>query len=84
MTADYEGKSDWGENDPSVFIMNMFGRLQGEVQLTNGYGPLKAPQIMRVRITFSHTSSVSKWVRAQNVPYILKVFYFGFDTFYYS
>lgn len=54
MTADYQGTS-WEESDPSVFNMNIVRTLQGEYQLTNGYGPDKAPQVLRVRnlINFS-------------------------------
>lgn len=48
LTADFAGKSEWGDNDPSVFVMTIAGRLQGEFQVTNGYGPHRAPQIMRV------------------------------------
>lgn len=48
MTADYAGDGGWGDDDPSVFIMNIVGTLQGEYQVTNGYGPEKAPQVMRV------------------------------------
>ncbi|KAK1555886.1 hypothetical protein Q3G72_032854 [Acer saccharum] len=48
VTADYAGSSgSWGDDDPSVFVMAISGRLQGEFQVTNGYGPNKAPQIMR-------------------------------------
>ncbi|KAK0576427.1 hypothetical protein LWI29_017304 [Acer saccharum] len=48
VTADYAGSSgSWGDDDPSVFVMTISGRLQGEFQVTNGYGPNKAPQIMR-------------------------------------
>lgn len=46
VTADYEG-SGWEDNNPSVFKMNIVGTLQGEYQITNGYGPDKAPQVMR-------------------------------------
>ncbi|KAH7567787.1 hypothetical protein JRO89_XS07G0149000 [Xanthoceras sorbifolium] len=47
VTADYAGSSGWGDDDPSVFVMTISGRMQGEFQVTNGYGPNKAPQIMR-------------------------------------
>lgn len=49
VTADYEG-TNWDEKDPSVFRMNIVPdtTLQGEYQLTNGYGPDRAPQVMRV------------------------------------
>jgi hypothetical protein len=40
VTADYnEQRTNWGDNDPSVFQMNFIGnKLTGEFQLTNGYG----------------------------------------------
>ncbi|XP_057532534.1 probable glucan 1,3-beta-glucosidase A [Amaranthus tricolor] len=46
VTADYAGDGGWGDDNPSVFIMNAFGTLHGEYQVTNGYGPEKAPQVM--------------------------------------
>ncbi|XP_042495605.1 probable glucan 1,3-beta-glucosidase A [Macadamia integrifolia] len=47
VTADYQGDSGWGDDNPSVFLMTIVKTLQGEYQLTNGYGPEKAPQVMR-------------------------------------
>ncbi|KAL3592346.1 hypothetical protein D5086_010986 [Populus alba] len=47
LTADYAGDSKWGDDDPSVFVMTIAGRLQGEFQVTNGYGPKLAPKVMR-------------------------------------
>ncbi|XP_076890777.1 putative glucan 1,3-beta-glucosidase A [Bidens hawaiensis] len=47
VTADSKGDGQWGDNDPSVFEMTIVRRLQGEYQVTNGYGPLQAPQIMK-------------------------------------
>jgi hypothetical protein len=49
VTADYAGDNKWGDDDPSVFVMTIAGRLQGEFQVTNGYGPKLAPKVMRVR-----------------------------------
>lgn len=49
VTADYAGDGGWGDNDPSVFFITVRGGLQGEFQITNGYGPDKAPQVMKVR-----------------------------------
>ncbi|PRQ21502.1 putative glucan 1,3-beta-glucosidase [Rosa chinensis] len=47
VTADYaESSSGWGDNDPSVFVITISGRLQGEFQITNGYGKL-APEVMK-------------------------------------
>ncbi|KAF5442428.1 hypothetical protein F2P56_035086 [Juglans regia] len=49
VTADFAGKSKWEKNDPSVFEITNIGGLNGggEFQLTNGYGPERAPQVMR-------------------------------------
>ncbi|CAL9201991.1 unnamed protein product [Musa hybrid cultivar] len=38
VTADYPESTSWGDDDPSVFLMTKFGMLQGEFQVTNGYG----------------------------------------------
>ncbi|KAK8692280.1 hypothetical protein V6N13_075751 [Hibiscus sabdariffa] len=47
VTADSIESEGWGDDDPSVFVMTVAGRLEGEFQVTNGYGPEKAPQVMR-------------------------------------
>ncbi|KAL5559048.1 hypothetical protein UlMin_035259 [Ulmus minor] len=47
VTADYANSSVWGDNDPSVFEITFDGKLEGEFQITNGYGPKRAPQVMR-------------------------------------
>ncbi|XP_056163633.1 probable glucan 1,3-beta-glucosidase A isoform X1 [Syzygium oleosum] len=47
VTADYSGGSSWDDTDPSVFEMNVVGGLQGEYQITNGYGPSTAPKLLR-------------------------------------
>lgn len=52
VTADYQG-SGWEDDNPSVFIMTIVGSLGGEYQITNGYGPDKAPQVLKVR-TYAH------------------------------
>ncbi|XP_027366047.1 probable glucan 1,3-beta-glucosidase A [Abrus precatorius] len=48
VLANYEGSS-WEDSDPSVFKMNVLtdNVLRGEYQITNGYGPDRAPKIMR-------------------------------------
>ncbi|RVW57523.1 putative glucan 1,3-beta-glucosidase A, partial [Vitis vinifera] len=46
VTADYGG-SGWDDNNPSVFQMKIVRTLQGEYQITNGYGPDRAPQVMQ-------------------------------------
>lgn len=50
MTADYQyDESDaWGDVDPSVFVMSFIKRLEGEFQITNGFGRRKAVEVMRV------------------------------------
>ncbi|XP_030485345.2 probable glucan 1,3-beta-glucosidase A [Cannabis sativa] len=48
VTADYaEENTTWGDDDPSVFLIRISGKLEGEFQVTNGYGPIRAPQVMR-------------------------------------
>ncbi|KAG5544358.1 hypothetical protein RHGRI_016942 [Rhododendron griersonianum] len=47
VTADSKGDGNWGNDDPSVFVMTNRGGPNGEFQVTNGYGPIKAPQIMK-------------------------------------
>lgn len=50
VTADYGGGGNgWGDDDPSVFVMKTVGHMEGEFQVTNGYGPEKAVQVMKVR-----------------------------------
>ncbi|GMI67910.1 hypothetical protein HRI_000460300 [Hibiscus trionum] len=46
VTADYTG-SGWDDGDPSVFKMTIVNILEGEFQITNGYGPDRAPQVMQ-------------------------------------
>ncbi|XP_052200914.1 probable glucan 1,3-beta-glucosidase A [Diospyros lotus] len=47
VTADSDGNGSWGDDDASVFITTISGRMQGEFQVTNGYGPAMAAQVMR-------------------------------------
>ncbi|KAL0361649.1 UNVERIFIED_CONTAM: hypothetical protein Sradi_3849400 [Sesamum radiatum] len=48
VRGDYGGSADdWSDQNPSVFQMSIVGTLQGEFQLTNGYGPDKAPSVMK-------------------------------------
>lgn len=54
VTADVSGVSGWGDDDPTVFVMTIAVRLQGEFQVTNGYGPLKAPCVMKVTSIHKH------------------------------
>lgn len=50
VTADYSENTKWGDDDPSIFLMTNVRQLQGEFQVTNGYGPDKAPSVMMVRL----------------------------------
>lgn len=50
VTADYGGdQNDWSDQNPSVFQITIVGTMQGEYQLTNGYGR-DAPSRLRVRL----------------------------------
>lgn len=49
MTADYAEETSWGDDDPSVFAVTIVRQLQGEYQLTNGYGIEKATTVLRVK-----------------------------------
>lgn len=49
VTADYPESTGWGDDDPSVFLMTIVAKMQGEFQITNGYGTDKATQVLRVR-----------------------------------
>jgi hypothetical protein len=50
VTADHKEDTDWGDDDPSVFLTNNVGGLQGEYQICNGYGITEATQVLRVRL----------------------------------
>lgn len=47
VTADVSEVRGWKNDDPTVFEMNIDARLQGDFQITNGYGPTKAAQVMK-------------------------------------
>ncbi|XP_058096727.1 glucan 1,3-beta-glucosidase-like isoform X2 [Magnolia sinica] len=47
VSADFSANSSWGDDDPSVFVMGITRTLQGEFQITNGYGREKATQILQ-------------------------------------
>ncbi|XP_077214111.1 putative glucan 1,3-beta-glucosidase A [Tasmannia lanceolata] len=47
VTADFGGNSSWANDDPSVFVMRIARTMRGDFQITNGYGPEKAPQVMK-------------------------------------
>ncbi|KAI0498593.1 hypothetical protein KFK09_019483 [Dendrobium nobile] len=39
--------TNWGDDDPSVFILKNLYQLQGEFQVTNGYGPKLSASVMK-------------------------------------
>ncbi|KAL9234246.1 hypothetical protein vseg_009134 [Gypsophila vaccaria] len=47
VTADYAGDGNWDDSNPSVFVMKIVKTFHGEYQLTNGYGPDKAPKVLK-------------------------------------
>ncbi|KAK4274090.1 hypothetical protein QN277_017372 [Acacia crassicarpa] len=47
VTADVSEVNGWGDDDPTVFVLTIAKRMQGEFQITNGYGPHKARQVMK-------------------------------------
>ncbi|GLU13140.1 hypothetical protein SLE2022_297860 [Rubroshorea leprosula] len=49
VTADYGGPPSWADDNPTVFKMTIVSgsTLHGEYQITNGYGPDKARQILQ-------------------------------------
>lgn len=52
----------WELSDPSIFEMQVVGnRMAGEFQVTNGYGPKVATQVMRVhyKLIVCDSSSMS-------------------------
>ena len=59
VTADHGEDTNWGDDDPSVFVTNSVAHLQGEYQLCNGYGIRKARQVLRVRNDSAHLVSAS-------------------------
>ncbi|KAH7683517.1 Glucan 1,3-beta-glucosidase protein [Dioscorea alata] len=47
VTADYLENTNWGDDDPSVFLMTIVGTMRGEFQITNGYGTENATAVMQ-------------------------------------
>ncbi|KAE9605901.1 putative glucan 1,3-beta-glucosidase [Lupinus albus] len=47
VTADISEVNGWRDDDPTIFVLNITSTLQGEFQVTNGYGPKKAPLVMK-------------------------------------
>jgi hypothetical protein len=48
VTVDVSKVKGWRDDDPTVFEMTIAARLQGDFQITNGYGSRKAAQVMKV------------------------------------
>ncbi|VAH02346.1 unnamed protein product [Triticum turgidum subsp. durum] len=46
VTANFGESTTWGDNDPSVFAVNIVNGPQGEYQICNGYGKDMATQVM--------------------------------------
>ncbi|GLJ06817.1 hypothetical protein SUGI_0049140 [Cryptomeria japonica] len=46
MTADFEGEPGWNDDNAATFDMSIVGRMQGEFQISNGYEPEKAAQVL--------------------------------------
>ncbi|MBA0851974.1 hypothetical protein Goshw_029815 [Gossypium schwendimanii] len=66
VTADYTGSS-WDDSDPSVFNIAIVNTLQGEYQITNGYGPVKAPQVMQAHWDSYITEQDFKFISANGL-----------------
>ncbi|KAK2429558.1 hypothetical protein P8452_43155 [Trifolium repens] len=47
VTVDVSKVKGWRDDDPTVFEMTIAARLQGDFQITNGYGSRKAAQVMK-------------------------------------
>ncbi|KAI3934934.1 hypothetical protein MKW92_013127 [Papaver armeniacum] len=46
LKADYVGKPGFNDGNAAIFNMTIHGIMQGEYQLSNGYGPDKAKQVL--------------------------------------
>uniref|UniRef100_A0A452Y2A0 DUF7910 domain-containing protein n=1 Tax=Aegilops tauschii subsp. strangulata TaxID=200361 RepID=A0A452Y2A0_AEGTS len=46
VTANFGESTTWGDNDPSVFAVNIVNGPHGEYQICNGYGKDMATQVM--------------------------------------
>nr|GMC70681.1 probable glucan 1,3-beta-glucosidase A [Ipomoea batatas] len=76
VNADSKGNERWDDDDPSIFIMTTFSAFDGEYQITNGYGPVMAPKVMRVRFrrrklaeqVVAHIASVRSSIEALDFP----------------
>ncbi|MBA0784554.1 hypothetical protein Gotri_026109, partial [Gossypium trilobum] len=55
------------DSDPSVFNIAIVNTLQGEYQITNGYGPVKAPQVMQAHWDSYITEHDFKFISANGL-----------------
>nr|GMC77000.1 probable glucan 1,3-beta-glucosidase A [Ipomoea batatas] len=62
VTADSKGNERWDDDDPSVFIMTALSAFEGEYQITNGYGPVMAPKVMREHWDTFIVEEDFKWI----------------------
>ncbi|KAL3619727.1 hypothetical protein CASFOL_034639 [Castilleja foliolosa] len=62
VTADYKGDDKLWHNDSSVFLMTISRTLQGEYQITNGYGPHEAPRVMKTHWNTFIVENDFKWI----------------------
>nr|GME19085.1 probable glucan 1,3-beta-glucosidase A [Ipomoea batatas] len=62
VTADSKGNERWDDDDPSIFIMTTFSAFDGEYQITNGYGPVMAPKVMREHWDTFIVEEDFKWI----------------------
>lgn len=75
MVADYGGdNADWGDQNPSVFQMTIVNTLRGEYQLTNGYGPEKAPQVLKVKLATTSNLVLSVFDHKCEETFRIKIF----------
>lgn len=47
LTADFKGEPAWDGNNAATFEMSFTGHMQGEFQISNGYGPERAAQVLK-------------------------------------
>ncbi|KAG0492897.1 hypothetical protein HPP92_006295 [Vanilla planifolia] len=67
VTANHPEDTNWGDDDPSVFLLNVVGQLQGEFQVTNDYGHDKASSVMTNGITVVRIQ-VGWWIMFEPNP----------------
>jgi hypothetical protein len=50
LTADFKGEPSWDGNNAATFQMKFTRQMQGEFQISNGYGPKRAAQVLKVNL----------------------------------